>query len=77
MIGYISEPERLPVAAAKVDEGADKVSQSDTGFGESAAAAIRHGDWTIGSSLGACASHGSAPAPTWRTSSPAPASRSI
>ncbi|RKT19122.1 excreted virulence factor EspC (type VII ESX diderm) [Streptomyces sp. 1114.5] len=60
MGGYISEPERLPVAAAKVDEGADKVAQSDTGFGESAAAATRHSDWTIGSSLSACTSHWSA-----------------
>ncbi|MFJ7248150.1 type VII secretion target [Kitasatospora sp. NPDC098652] len=57
MGGYISEPERLPVAAAKVDEGADKVSQADTGFGESAATATRHGEWSIGSSLGACTSH--------------------
>ncbi|MFE6052919.1 type VII secretion target [Kitasatospora sp. NPDC056446] len=54
MGGYVSEPERLPVAAAKVDEGADKIAQADTGFGESAAAATRHGEWTIGSALGSC-----------------------
>ncbi|MFF2143739.1 type VII secretion target [Kitasatospora sp. NPDC058190] len=53
----MSEPERLPVAAAKVDEGADKLSQAYTGFGESAAAATRHSEWTIGSSLGTCTSH--------------------
>ncbi|MGW3043835.1 type VII secretion target [Kitasatospora sp. NPDC001159] len=57
MGGYISEPERLPVAAAKLDEGADKVSQADTGFGESAAAATRHSEWTIGSSLDTCTGH--------------------
>ena len=48
MGGYVSEPERLPIAAAKLDEGADKLSQAGTGFGESAAAATRHGEWAIG-----------------------------
>ncbi|MEV7770675.1 hypothetical protein [Kitasatospora sp. NPDC086791] len=44
------------MAAAKLDEGADKLSQADSGFGESAAAAARHSDWTIGASLGTCTS---------------------
>ncbi|HJD84554.1 type VII secretion target [Kitasatospora aureofaciens] len=57
MGGYVSEPERLPIAAAKLDEGADKLSQAGTGFGESAAAATRHGEWAIGSSLSTCTSH--------------------
>ncbi|MFD9684661.1 type VII secretion target [Kitasatospora sp. NPDC059146] len=57
MGGYISEPERLPVAAAKLDEGADKLTQANTGFGESTAAATRHNEWTVGSSLGAATGH--------------------
>ncbi|MET8542139.1 type VII secretion target [Kitasatospora sp. NPDC004799] len=60
MGGYISEPERLPVAAGKLDEGADKLSQADTGFGESAAAATRHNEWAVGASLSDCTSRWSA-----------------
>ncbi|MBD0689748.1 hypothetical protein BG452_28175 [Streptomyces sp. CBMA123] len=48
------------MAAGKLEEGADKLSQANTGFGESAAAATRHSEWTIGSSLDPCTSHWSA-----------------
>ncbi|GAA2089411.1 hypothetical protein GCM10009759_12280 [Kitasatospora saccharophila] len=55
MSGYVSEPERLPVAANELDEGADKLSAANAGFGESDAAARRHGEWAVGKSLGDCA----------------------
>ncbi|KJS62987.1 hypothetical protein [Streptomyces rubellomurinus] len=42
--------------ANKLEEGAAKISQADTGFGESAAAATRHREWDIGSALGTCTS---------------------
>ncbi|GHH61412.1 hypothetical protein GCM10018781_07780 [Kitasatospora indigofera] len=53
--GYISEPERFPVAANKLDEGAGRLARADGGFGESDAAARRHGSWAVGEALGACA----------------------
>jgi hypothetical protein len=56
MSGYISEPERFPVAANTLDEGAGKLVRADSGFGESDAAARRHGSWAVGKALGSCAS---------------------
>ncbi|GGV16520.1 hypothetical protein GCM10010495_33550 [Kitasatospora herbaricolor] len=55
MSGYISEPERFPVAAGQLDEGAGKLVSADGGFGESHAAARRHSDWVVGGALAACA----------------------
>ncbi|MFJ9694812.1 hypothetical protein [Kitasatospora sp. NPDC101183] len=60
MSGYTAEPERFPVAANRLEEGANTISQADTGFGESAAAATRHNGWDIGSSLGTCTTRWSA-----------------
>ncbi|MFC9326017.1 hypothetical protein [Kitasatospora sp. NPDC057015] len=54
--GYISEPERFPVAANTLDGGAGKLARADGGFGESDAAARRHGSWAVGTPLGSCAS---------------------
>ncbi|MEU6233240.1 type VII secretion target [Kitasatospora sp. NPDC047058] len=55
MSGYISEPERLPVQAGRLDEAARKLTTANTGFGESDATARRHADWRVGGSLGGCA----------------------